>query len=489
MAYERVKLNVYNQLANESGIDPSLLFYVDSPQILDFDIEPDVFTADDAFSIRGKTATIKCVWENTLESELQMKQWCPLYPEYLNYIFDIVDLDTGVVLFRGALRMDEIQHDYDAHTVSLRFRDALDIWITQAKKYYFTATDDVNDWSINLGHPRTFETLLTTPVQRLLMGMSNFYRNFSAGTPQMVNNLAIDFENYSNDFSTWTPVFKFIAVDYDWEARYVVVRHDSDTHEFQVNFIHVFDENSGTWYYRVFKAVFADDNLLQPKLEKYIEAESSQSAATLAINLERLLGVNVTVNADYHYIITNVYTATTTINGYEYTATVTGDILHITQPLEWNTLLLTTGKHSYADITYALLTANALTITAGYGGKSIVNSGLSEALDLTGGTLLTGPYIVNQQRSGLFADVSRLDSALNIIRYNTTLSRALQQIYADRLAQIGAKLTFQMPVDYRDAQGFTVQSKIIIDGITYVITAMGFPQDGLVDIECIGEWE
>ena len=46
-----------------------------------------------------------------------------------------------------------------------------------------------------------------------------------------------------------------------------------------------------------------------------------------------------------------------------------------------------------------------------------------------------------------------------------------------------------MPVSYRDDQGLTVQSKIIIDSITYVITATAFRRMGLLDIECIGEWE
>ena len=85
MAYESVMVKVYNQLANETGIEPSVELYILPSQILQFDIEPDIFTADDAFSIR-KTATIKTVWEGQFQHWIQTKAVCALYPEYYDAV-------------------------------------------------------------------------------------------------------------------------------------------------------------------------------------------------------------------------------------------------------------------------------------------------------------------------------------------------------------------------------------------------------------------
>jgi hypothetical protein len=198
----------------------------------------------------------------------------------------------------------------------------------------------------------------------------------------------------------------------------------------------------------------------------------------------------IILDGEGHIIMTNVYSAQYTEGSWTYTLSVANDVIYASTPYEHRTILLANGKHNYADIAFALLTANALTIISdNVGGKHIVNSGLSSALSFTGGTVLEAAYIINQRRAGTFADMGKLESGLSIARYETMLTKAIQQIYAERLGRIAAKLTFQIPVSYRDAQGFTVRSKIIIDGITYVITAMSFPQDDLVEIECIGEWE
>lgn len=499
MAYDQVRLKVYDGLANETTIDPPLYLTVINSQIIDFDIEPDVFAADDAFSIRGKTATVTMVWEDEIQQWLQSKVICSIYPEYLNYVIDIENSISSVVLFRGALRIDDINHNYDQRTVTIRLRDALDIWITQAKKTYFTATDDVNSWSTEIGHnnwvghlePRSFEKLLTDPVRHLLKGLNTFYREFTDITPEMVYDLPLEFESYFNDFSYWTPTYEGMPVSYDWQAKYVYVRHDADSHAFQVNLIHVFMHNRPTYYYRVLKLIFNETNLLQTRLEKYIEIREDYSPYRYLQLLVYLTGdPTIILDSQGHIIMNNVYTASHTDGTWTYTLAVANDVIYASTPYEHRTILLSNGKHSYADITFALLTANALTITTdNVGSKHIVNSGLSSALSFTGGTVLGADYIINQQRTGTFADMGKLESGLSIARYETMLTKAIQQIYAERLGRIGAKLTFQMPVSYRDAQALTVQSKIIIDSITYVITSMGFPQDGLVEIECIGEWE
>ena len=77
-----------------------------------------------------------------------------------------------------------------------------------------------------------------------------------------------------------------------------------------------------------------------------------------------------TLDGKFHLWVYSNYDATYTSGGNNYAATVTGDVLTISQPFNPDTVALTSGKHSYSDIAYGLLTLNALTVYNGLGGEN-----------------------------------------------------------------------------------------------------------------------
>lgn len=500
MLYGSVRLDIYTPLAALAPQDAPLYFSIETSKILDYKIDDDAYSQDEAFAIRGRMATVTTIWELQCQAWLQEKAISNIYPEYLDSIVDIVDTETNTVLFRGAIQIQDIDHDFDKHTVTLRLRDSIDIWITQAKKTYFTArtkrVDDLVGYSstgLTEGHINLL-ALLYTPTQYLLKGMSyvstNYTDTYNIG--EIVQNLPLEIEGYADDFSEWQPILNDAPFNASYQAKYYVVQYGTDYSIFHCNFIHIF-EASGQYCYRVLKVTFDETPLLQPKFVGYIEMAQT-TAARLGGYLENLISSPGYVPNVYldggHVKVVNSYGAARTVNGEQYSVSISDDKIFITCPYNVKILQLTAGKHSYADLAYALFSANALTL--GYssdGQRFVINSMLSDALTFTGGVAFSNDNIYNQKRSGLLADISKLESACNVAVYGTNLINALKHIFGARLAAIGAVLTFQAPEAYRLNGTLGIANKIEIDGRTYVITKLGYPDNGLVDVECVGEWE
>ena len=493
MLYGSVRLDIYTPLAAFAPQDAPLYFSIEPSKILDYQIDDDAYSQDEAFAIRGRMATVTTIWELQCQAWLQEKSISRIYPEYLDSIVDIVDTETNTVLFRGAIQIQDIDHDYDKHIVTLRLRDSIDIWITQAKKTYFTTGEGGSSCGLTEGNINLL-ALLYTPTQYLLKGMSYVSTNYTDlyNIGEIVQDLPMEIEGYANDFSTWQPILNGVPFNASYQAKYYVVQYDTDYSIFHCNFIHIF-EASGQYCYRVLKVTFDETPLLQPKFVGYIEMAQT-TAARLGGYLENLISSPGYVPNVYldggHVTVVNSYGAARTVNGEQYSVSISDDKIFITCPFNVRKLQLNDGKHSYADLAYALFTANALTL--GYtsdGQRFVINSMLSDALSFTGGVAFSNDNIYNQKRSGLLADIGKLGSACSPARYSTNLINALKYIFGARLAAIGAVLTFQAPEAYRLNGTLGITNKIEIDGRTYVITKLGYPDNGLVDVECVGEWE
>jgi len=500
MLYESVRLDIYTPLAATTPQNAPLYFSIETAKILDYNIEADTYMQDEAFAIRGRMATVTTLWKGQTQAWLQEKSISTIYPEYLDAIVDIVDTETNTILFRGAIQVQDIDHDYDAQTVTLRLRDSIDIWITQAKKYFYNAItkragelDGHSTCGLTEGNI-TLMTLLWQPTQYLLKGMSNVYFNYTDthNTNEIVQDFPLEIEGYNNDFSSWVPMLNGALFNANYEAKYKVVQYDTDFNIFHCDFVHIF-EASGQYCYRVLKVTFDETLLLQPKFVGYIEMAQT-TAARLGGYLENLISspgylANVYLDGG-HVKVINSYGASRTVNGEQYYVSISADKILITCPYNVKILEIREGKHSYADLAYALFTANALCL--GYtsdGQRFVINSILSNALTFTGGIALSNDYIIKQSRSGLLADISKMESACSPAVYGINLINALKFIFSARLAVVGVILKFQSFEAYRLNGTLQISGKIAIDGKTYVITKVGYPNKGIVDVECVGEWE
>ena len=173
MLYGSVRLDIYTPLAALAPQDAPLYFSIETAKILDYNIEADTYMQDEAFAIRGRMATVTTLWKGQTQAWLQEKSISTIYPEYLDAIVDIVDTETNTILFRGAIQVQDIDHDYDKRTVTLRIRDSIDIWITQAKKTYYTTKEGGSSCGIaEIGSDISLATLLGIPTRYLLRNLS-----------------------------------------------------------------------------------------------------------------------------------------------------------------------------------------------------------------------------------------------------------------------------------------------------------------------------
>ena len=494
MRYDSIIIEINQYLtANDPYIYNPLLLTVLASDILAFNIDDQIGAADDAFEIYGRTAKVTCIWRGQLQAFLQAKNPNQDYREYLDGIFTILDSETNEMLFRGALRLDDIVHDYDAGTVDLVIRDSLDIWISQAKKTYFTATEENNLCSLSTPDTLTLQTLLTSPVSKLTYGMASPILNYTYLTYLYVTGLPCIYENYANDFSAWTPTWQLIPVDVDRFQKFVVIKIATDPtlgRALVANLVIIsFIADEPAWIYRVFKAVYANNNVLQPVRESVREWMLFTTSSVEQIMSDNL-GIPVTVGDSSEIILQESTFASYVDNGITYSLSYADDIIYTSGSVETAKLNLQNGNHSYADIANLLITTNALTMfTDNNGIRNVVNSAFNQAISLTGGYSISPSYIINQQREGLFADTSRIDDACSIMRYNANMLNAMHQIYDVQLAKIGCRLKFNMPLLDFESAGLTLFSNIVIDNIVYMITLVGFPENGLVYIEAVGEWE
>jgi len=221
MLYGSVRLDIYTPLAALAPQDAPLYFSIETSKVLDYNIEADTYAQDEAFAIRGRMATVTTIWELQCQAWLQEKSISSIYPEYLDSIVDIVDTETNTVLFRGAIQIQDIDHEYDKRTVTFRLRDSVDIWITQAKKYYYTTKEGGSTCGLIDGDIKLL-TLLYMPTQYLLKGMNLVYLGYTDtyNTSETVQDLPMDIEGYNNDFSSWVPMLNGALFNANYEAKY-----------------------------------------------------------------------------------------------------------------------------------------------------------------------------------------------------------------------------------------------------------------------------
>ena len=82
--------------------------------------------------------------------------------------------------------------------------------------------------------------------------------------------------------------------------------------------------------------------------------------------------------------------------------------------------------------------------------------------------------------------MNKLTSGLSPLIESQNLEAAIKSAYQDRLSALACRLEFSIPESYYST--LNVFSIVNIDGQDYIITSISYPENGFIDIECVGEW-
>ena len=496
MAYDNAKLIVYSSLTKLDGIDPPVSFTVQPEDFIDWKIDAKQGAADDIFEIYGRKATLRLPYEGEIAGWIAQKTVNARYPEYMDAVLVIADSDTNIALFKGALRIDNIKHDYDKRVVEIILSDALDIWITQAKKWAFTFNEEDsnrNSWGLDSAvNYNNFSRLLWFPVQNMALGLDDYEFDIDPyGLP--ISDQELILENYDNDFSTREyPILASNGQEYPyiWKAKLINVVYTY--YDFRVIMYWQTCYDLGLTLPRFFtrckKWIFPKDNLFQPSS---YEADSQWSLSRdQGVDIRGWLSTNEDQNTPDDVPMTgfDLHTSASYTDGANtWTLSFIDDKFYVDFPFYFRNLLFKNGAQDYTSIALALITANLLYLYADNNGtKRLVNSLVNPNYELIGGMAIPDTHIINQQRSGLFGDLTRVSKGTAPILYSQNLINALNTAYQEQLAKIACKLSFSLP-DYYYSE-IDIFDLISIDGYTYIVTLISSPNNGIIDVDCAGEW-
>jgi hypothetical protein len=96
--------------------------------------------------------------------------------------------------------------------------------------------------------------------------------------------------------------------------------------------------------------------------------------------------------------------------------------------------------------------------------------------------------IINQTRDGALLDFNTIASILNNAANGNNIANAIKYIYLIAFTAISCKLSFSLPDYYYNEEYMEIFKTIQIDGYNYILTNIGYPKDGLIEIECLGSW-
>jgi hypothetical protein len=491
--YKNARLSIYQSLTKVSGADPSIAFTVSAEDIIDWNIDDKIGAADDMFEIYGRKAEIVLPYANEIKAWLQSKSVNSTYPEYMDAVLELIDNDSGIIQFRGALQIDRITHNYDSGIVTIVLSDALDLWITQARKHFFNFTDDDNWWAIEDEYlpSRSLPELLTVPLANMALGLDSFTDDFDTYSLNVVDQ-ALVIENYGNNFSTndnpRLTNSSGTEYPYDWYNKYVNVSYANNEFKLIMIWLKKYTGINGsvpTYYAGAQIVRYNKDNLFQP-----IQNEWKQKVTVTLSDIINEFSSYITLldNGSGEIIASgHSNSASHTEGALTWQIRFIDNIFYVSCALYMEMLRFKSGSVDYATIMLALLTANILHLYADNNGlRHVVNGALNPNYTLTGGLEIPDYDIIGQNRTGIFADIKKASSGVSALILSENFINAINSVYQAQIDSIACKLSFMLPESYYTS--IELFDIISVDGYAYITTLIGYPKEGLIEIECVGEW-
>ncbi len=499
--FENARLDIYESLTLIDGEQPGLLFSIEPDDLIDWDISAKQGAADNISEIYGRTATITLLKEGDFGNLINNKLINSIYPEYYDAAFQLVDTDSGNAIFTGALRLEDIKHNYDNNSMTITLRDSLDIWITQARKYEYTFSEGDSSWKID-GEGNNLQKLMTEPVTQLALNMNQYVNDAVGSLGMYIQDLQITIEDH-NELYSWELPYLIGGYTNLWQGFYTHIYYLSENNSFYVLFLHTWrygGVNNWVWRYQMERFLFHPENLLQPYQKQTLIINPMINAEGFYFAIDSLTaGTGASLawaeeQPNYPYLIVNgVHSVTITIDDVDYKMEIEKvgeqDKLCVSTPLDFNEIEFSDGAKTYETIFNVLLTANILHIRANeIGIKHINYSVLNPNFIIETGTVIPDDDIVNQTRDGALVEVNTMSSILSSAKNGNNIANAIKYIYLIAFTAISCKLSFSLPDYYYNDPNIEIFKTIQVDGYNYILTNIGYPKDGLIDIECLGAW-
>lgn len=508
--FDTLRLEFYNSLTETIGNYPELSFVVEPDDVIDFDISPEMGAADDLFEIYGRNAKFVLSREGEFGDFMASKKANALYPHYLDTIVDVINVNTGELIMRGAVPLEFISYDYNKNLSTITIIDAISIWVREARNTYFEFASEGNyNRSVcidpTITHPFDFSKLMGDPVQGMGRGLGAVATAVPADIGiSSVNDLRIFADGYNDDFRQWQ--IPHPEANWSWRSYVPQVNYDEDGKCFVVVFVIIVRygviNDSLSWQYQAkiksFKLPIGA--MLQPVIITDRETSLVVNPAILMAGIGAIWGqenITITGNKYEPIIINNRRYMSKTIN-YETYAVEIVDIanrteIHITSPIRMKTVFFKAGRVSYDRILHAMLTINGLTIKRKEGSVQLIKSIVSPDYFDGGAADLSDP--IDLTATGTYADINRLTSSVDIVVASDNVKRAISSVYGDTLKRIATKFRFYAPAylsEWRNYAPFSLVAFFVFGSNTtrkILITQRSYPENGVFLVEGVAEWD
>lgn len=518
--YSKAKLEIYWSMTKADGVEPGLRLAITSAEIIDWIVSPLQSAADNMFEIYGRTCKISLLRQGAFNQFISAKTTNGKYPDYCDAVFRLINETTGSSIFTGVLPIQNINHNYDSGIIDITLVDALHILIAQSRlrSHAFDEGMESNQWFFLNNGVNDLHTIMSTCLDDLAIGLGQYIIEDSepltvAGFQLYVEDMPFDLKPYQEEavriteaVSTWDTISDFPPADSSTLQPFVY--YDAENDLFHVLMLYAWRYKdlspaggNYAYHYAAFykRAVFNRTNLLLPIYVKQTSLPISFNITVFTLRLTKIIQplggiVNQAIN-DENWIRFSVAptTAGTTTGGYTYAIgtdpVIDGFKLSVRTPIKFNNFVFKQNSTTYDSILFALLSGNAMHIRATESGLiRITPSVIREGSDIVLGYPLSDEYIINQYRVGALANPETLSRAFSPIKNGDNMGRALMRVFSSILNSLACKLSFSLPETFYEDENIGLFKTVRIDGFDYIITSISYPENGLIQIECVGAW-
>ena len=474
--------------------------------VLSFSIDPMQANTDNIFALSGRKLSITIPYDDSAKNAFyNYDQPNELYPEYVAGHFKF--LKDNEAIFVGMAKVTFI--DIDELNAKIRFRisDALDLWIDLAKSTNF----DVKTTEQKVIHmrPSTGDYTIANFIGELTVGFPEEMRTILLYDydPFRVNDFKITFAKYNDDWLQWTglalPIDDPIAEEYwDVETTYSTLLDrfqlyasggwswDTGGGIWRITRFLVFtDDPNGLWnetgffgQVRYWMADIDTNNQFQIVSEitgnsRPITSKTLLPAKLMSLKLypesmeSEVWAAYYPINPPTSIVTENFTLVQRDLAGFYYSGNI-----------QINPMALNPGSYNYARVVKAALIANRLTMYS-LSSAIVIRQHITSINDEHEAIPITDEDMSHLMIVGSLGQIDLSD--MNEINAGYLIP-ALGKAYSDLLGSLRKQLRFSLKTPIANTIGLL--DKISIDGKSYYITSIGYPNDnGTTDITAIGE--